>query len=72
MNMNAIWLTPAQIQVSQLVAQGKSDKEIASLRKVSVRSVRDMLCRLYSRIGVQGTHSRVILAVLTWQLGLIK
>ncbi|SEQ62343.1 two component transcriptional regulator, LuxR family [Solimonas aquatica] len=50
-------LTPRQRQVLQLIARGKSTKEIASLMGVSIKTVETHRARLMQTLGLYGTNA---------------
>lgn len=54
-------VTPRQLEVIRLVAEGATDREIATILNVSPRTVSNTLHRLYDRLG---TSSRARLASL--------
>ncbi|MEU8872177.1 helix-turn-helix transcriptional regulator [Streptomyces javensis] len=49
----AMQLSPRQIEILSLIANGHRDKEIAKLLGMSVRTVDSHLQRLYDRYGVR-------------------
>ncbi|WP_344596018.1 helix-turn-helix transcriptional regulator [Streptomyces violaceusniger] len=51
--MMAMQLSPRQIEILSLIANGHRDKEIAKLLGMSVRTVDSHLQRLYDRYGVR-------------------
>lgn len=55
-------ISPRQAQILELIASGRSDKEVAAVLGLSYRTVRTHLERLYARLGV---HSRAE-AVARW------
>lgn len=57
-------LSPRQLQIVSLIAEGRCDKEIARCLGMSARTVDSHLQRLYQRHGV---HSRAAL-VARWLL----
>ena len=52
-------LTPTEVRIAALVAEGRSNKEIASALFVTPKTVSTQLSRIYRKIGV---HSRTELA----------
>jgi DNA-binding CsgD family transcriptional regulator len=52
-------LTPAEQRISELVAQGRTNAEIAAILLVSIKTVEGTLTRIYRKLGVR---SRVELA----------
>lgn len=58
-------LTPAQIEVLRMVAEGLSTQEIANRRGVTVKAVEQLLTKVYDRLGLPrdpGVNQRVQLA----------
>jgi RNA polymerase sigma factor (sigma-70 family) len=62
-------LTPRQREVLQLIAQGKSTKEIAQLLKVSVNTAKTHRQKLMEKLGVHEISGVVRYAV---KLGLVQ
>jgi DNA-binding NarL/FixJ family response regulator len=56
-------LTPRQRQVLQLIARGKSTKEIGSLMGVSVKTVETHRARLMQSLGLYGTNALMRYAI---------
>jgi len=56
-------LTPREKQVLQLIAQGKSNKEIAALLEISVNTVAVHRARLMETLGLHRTAELVLYAV---------
>lgn len=56
-------LTPRQRQVLQLIAQGKSTKEIASLLGVSIKTVETHRARMMDSLGLYGTNALMRYAI---------
>jgi DNA-binding CsgD family transcriptional regulator len=52
-------LTPTERQVAELVAEGRTNKDVAAALFVTVRTVESNLTRVYSKLGI---HSRTELA----------
>jgi DNA-binding CsgD family transcriptional regulator len=52
-------LTPSERRVAELVAEGRSNKEVASTLVVTVKTVESHLSRVYAKLGL---HSRAELA----------
>jgi DNA-binding NarL/FixJ family response regulator len=46
-------LTPTERQVAELVAEGRSNKEVAAVLFVTVKAVEANLSRVYSKLGVR-------------------
>jgi DNA-binding NarL/FixJ family response regulator len=46
-------LTPTEERVAGLVAEGRSNKEVAEALFVSVRTVEANLTRIYSKLGIR-------------------
>ena len=62
-------LTPRQREVLQLVAEGHSNKEIASRLNVSLKTVETHRTELMDRLGIHGVASLVRYAI---QVGLVR
>src|SRR4029077_2103793 len=62
-------LSPRQREILQLIAQGKATKEIASLLKISVNTVKTHRLRLMEKLDA---HDITILLSLTDRLGLLR
>jgi two-component system, NarL family, response regulator NreC len=62
-------LSPRERQVLQLVAQGKSTKEVASLLKISVKTVETHRSRLMEKLDI---HETAGLARYAVRLGLVQ
>ena len=62
-------LTPRQREVLQLVAEGHSNKEIASRLNVSLKTVETHRTELMDRLGIRGVASLVRYAI---QVGLVR
>lgn len=45
-------LTPRQVEVLQLIAEGHTSKEIASLLKISIKTVESLRMQIMSRLGI--------------------
>ncbi len=58
-------VTPRQRQVLQLIARGKSTKEIAALMGVSVKTVETHRARLMNTLGLYGTNALMRYAIRT-------
>ena len=54
-------LTPTELRAAELVALGRSNKEVAAALFVSTKTVEANLSRIYAKLGVQ---SRMELALL--------
>ncbi len=64
-----IHLTPREIDVLQLVAEGLSNKEIAGILVISPRTVNYHLDNIYSKLGV---NSRTEAAIYALRLGIVR
>ena len=58
-------LTTRQLEVLQLVAEGRSSKEVASLLKISVRTAEAHKARLLHSLGLESTAELVHYAIRT-------
>jgi DNA-binding NarL/FixJ family response regulator len=58
-------LTTRQLEVLQLVAEGRSSKEVASLLKISVRTAEAHKARLLHALGLESTAELVHYAIRT-------
>ncbi len=56
-------LTPRQLQVLRLMAEGRSRKEIAAIVEISIRTVEFHKCELMRRLAVRNSNELVALAV---------
>lgn len=54
-------LTPTERRIAELVAEGRSNKEVAAAQHVTPRTVEGHLTSIYGKLGV---HSRTELARL--------
>ena len=61
-DLNAIKITPRDLQVLKLLAQGCSNKEIARELNISPRTVTQHLRSLFLRAGIREGRKRVKLA----------
>jgi DNA-binding NarL/FixJ family response regulator len=61
-NLNEIKITPRDQQVLHFLAQGCSNKEIASYLNISPRTVKQHLRTLFLRAGIREGRKRVKLA----------
>jgi two-component system, NarL family, response regulator NreC len=66
---DAVPLSPRERQVLQLVAEGKSSKEIASVMGISVKTASAHRTRLMTKLDIHGTARLVRLAI---RLGLVR
>jgi DNA-binding NarL/FixJ family response regulator len=66
---DAIPISPRERQVLQLVAEGKSTKEIASVLGISVKTASAHRSRLMSKLDIHETAGLVRLAI---RLGLVR
>ncbi len=62
---DSVTLTPRQRQVLQLIARGKSTKEIAALMGVSIKTVETHRARLMNSLGLYGTNALMRYAIRT-------
>ena len=62
LNLNEIKITPRDEEVLKLLAQGCSNKEIASQLNISPRTVKQHLRTLFLRAGINDGRKRVKLA----------
>jgi DNA-binding CsgD family transcriptional regulator len=51
-----VWLTPGELDTAVQAAAGRSNKQIATDKHVSVRTVESHLQRAYEKLGVSGRH----------------
>lgn len=58
-----VTLTPRQRQVLQLIARGKSTKEIAALMGVSIKTVETHRARMMQALGLFGTNALMRFAI---------
>ncbi len=61
-SQNVPGLTPAELEVLRLLAQGKSNKEIAAARSRSVETVKRQVTSLYVKLGVENRTNAVSVA----------
>lgn len=47
-------LTPREFQLARLAVLGRSDRAIAEVLDISIRTVQTHLCRIYTKLGVSG------------------
>ncbi|PYX88622.1 MAG: hypothetical protein DMG68_07830 [Acidobacteria bacterium] len=66
-NLDAIKITPRDQQVLKLLAQGCSNKEIASQLNISPRTVKQHLRTLFLRAGIKEGRKRVKLATAMFE-----
>jgi DNA-binding NarL/FixJ family response regulator len=52
-------LTPTEQRIAELVAEGRSNKEVAAAMFVTAKTVETNLSRIYAKLGI---HSRTELA----------
>lgn len=55
-------LTPREIDILELIAQGLSNAEIAAQLVISPKTVRNHVNRVYSKLGVDGRAQAIVLA----------
>lgn len=48
------WITPREREVAGLAARGLSNREIADLLVLSVRTIENQLYRVYAKLGLAG------------------
>lgn len=60
-NPNIDTLSPAQLEVAQLVAEGKSNKEVAKAKAITERTVKAHLSAIYAKLEIS---DRLALALL--------
>lgn len=66
-----IKLTPREVEVLRLIAQGKSNQEIASELVLSVRTVERHISTIYEKLGFSGKAARAAAAAYGFQHHLI-
>lgn len=54
-------LTPAEVQLAAELIEGRSNAEIARLRKRSINTVRNQLAALYRKLGVGSRREAMVL-----------
>lgn len=62
-------LTPRELEIAYLVAQGKSNRAIASELVVSLRTIENHLYSAYSKLGI-GSRTELALAMYRSGAGL--
>lgn len=62
MHRSELSLTAAELEVLRLVALGRSNKEIATVRSRSVETVKRQVASLYQKLGVENRTSAVAVA----------
>lgn len=69
-------LTSIQIKILKMVADGKTNEDIAAIRNVSEKSIEQVLSRITKKIGIEvdkGSNRRVELALFYYrQIGALK
>ena len=63
-------LTPAEERVAALVAEGKTNREVAAALFLSDRTVEGHLSRVFAKLGVDDRTHAVTVAKATWRLGI--
>jgi ATP/maltotriose-dependent transcriptional regulator MalT len=63
-------LTPREVDVLRLIAAGKSNREIAAILVLSVRTVERHICSIYEKIGASGPVARATATAYAYQHGL--
>jgi DNA-binding NarL/FixJ family response regulator len=66
-NLTEIKITPRDRQVLNLLVQGCSNKEIASVLRISPRTVKQHLRTLFLRAGIREGRKRVKLATAIFE-----
>lgn len=61
-------LTPRQIEILQLLANGKTDSEVAAALKLECGSIKSHMRRIFERLEVNNRTKAVVIA---WRLRLI-
>lgn len=64
----SIHLSPRQVQIVRLLADGQSDKQIANVLGLSPCTVRTYLQRLYIQYGLRGRAHAVAVTLSSRQL----
>lgn len=54
-------LSPRQLEIARLVAEGLTDQEIANLVQATVRTVQTHLDRIVKRLGLDAKRNRRVL-----------
>lgn len=63
-SMSDLTVTAQQTRIAELVARGKSNKEIAAALGCSPRTVGNMLALLYARLGIRRRAELAVLMVV--------
>ena len=53
-------ITPRQLDVLKLLAQGLTNRQIASRLVLEVQSVKNICSQMYKRLGVVNSHGAVV------------
>jgi DNA-binding CsgD family transcriptional regulator len=61
-------LTPRESEVLQLVSEGRTNKEIAAMLRVSIKTINSHIYEIYRR---NGCHNRVQAVRMAQQQGLV-
>ena len=56
-------LTPREVQIVRLIADGKEDKEIARALKISIHTVNTHMRRMFAKVGTDNRVSLVLAAL---------
>jgi DNA-binding CsgD family transcriptional regulator len=60
-----IYMTGREIEVVQLLVQGRSNAQIAAALGIQIQTVKNMLSALYAKLGVSTRLQLVLLALRT-------
>lgn len=63
-NIESAKLTPRELEVLNLIAQGKADKEIATELRLSFRTVRYHVTNIFRKVNVS-TRAELIVSALS-------
>lgn len=63
MHLGQANLTPREIEVLKLVASGKADKEIATILRISVRTVRYHISNIFRKVKVSTRAQLIVIAL---------
>lgn len=59
-------LTPRELELMPLLAQGLTYREMAALQGVTMRTIKGQLFSVYDKLGVKGEDNARIKAMLLW------